>query len=176
VPLAASLLTAGLLARSAGVDWIPPGASQQSNTYRNLSTYYAGAWQAWTGRHSWSEWESEWDLRAPADTAVADWLRQHGFRGARAVVWSSDAWPYLLAELPVLLPTPPIYNNEVLLGSNGEVTNRVRDLQPAIIVTEVDDLANFSEITALLQSSYREVFSSTLDHVYLRNDLAVPGT
>jgi hypothetical protein len=175
-PLAASLLTAGLLARSAGVEWIPVGASQYMNSYRNLSTYYAGAWQVWTGRHTWTEWESEWDLRSPADTATAGWLRDHGFRGARAVVWSSDAWPYLLADLPVLLPTPPIYNNEVLLGANGEVTNRVRALSPAIILAEADDLAYFGEITPLLQSDYREVFSSTLDHVYLRNDLALPGS
>jgi hypothetical protein len=174
VPLAASLLTAGLLARSAGVDWIPPGASQQSNTYRNLSTYYAGAWEVATGRHTWTEWEAEFDLRAPADTASATWLREHGFRGARAVVWSSDAWPYLLADLPVLLPTAPIYNDMVLLGSNGEVTNRVRALHPAILLTEDDDVATFGEITPLLQSDYREVFSSTVDHVFLRNDLTVP--
>jgi hypothetical protein len=175
-PLAASLLTAGLLARSAGVDWIPAGASQDSNGYRNLETYYAGAWQVATGRHSWTEWESEFDLRAPADSAAAEWLREHGFRGARAVVWSSDAWPYLLADLPVLLPTAPIYNNEVLLGSNGEVTNRVRTLRPSIILAESDDLAYFSEIQPLLHSDYREVFSSTVDHVFLRNDLDVPSS
>jgi hypothetical protein len=175
-PLAAGLLTAGLLGRSAGVDWIPPGASQDSNGYRNLETYYAGAWQVATGRHSWTEWESEFDLRAPADTASAEWLRQHGFRGARAIVWSSDAWPYLLADLPVLLPTAPIYNDQVLLGSNGEVTNRVRALRPSIILAEVDDLAYFPEITTLLRSDYREVFSSTVDHVYLRNDLDIPAS
>jgi Dolichyl-phosphate-mannose-protein mannosyltransferase len=176
VTLAASLLTAGLLARSAGVDWIPPGASLGSNAYRNLETYYPGAWAALTGAHSWSEWESEFDLRAPADTATAQWLREHGFRGARAVVWSSDAWPYLLADLPVLLPTAPIYNDMVLLGSNGEVTNRVRALRPAIILAESDDLAAFPEITPLLTSDYREVFASTVDRVYLRNDLDVPAS
>jgi len=174
VPLAASLVAAGLLARSAGLDWIPAAASLGSNGYRNLETYYPGAWQAATGGHSWSEWEAEFDLRAPADTATAEWLLAHGFRGARAVVWSSDAWPYLLADLPVLLPTAPIYNNEVLLGSNGEVTNRVRALRPAIILAESDDLANYPEIEVLLKSDYREVFSSTVDHVMLRDDLSVP--
>ncbi len=175
-PLAAALLSAGLLARSAGVDWIPPGASLNSNGYRNLETYYPGAWAAATGAHSWSEWESEFDLRSTADRVTSQWLREHGFAAARAVVWSSDAWPYLLADLPVLLPTGPIYNDMVLLGSNGEVTNRVRSLRPAIILAESDDVANFPEITALLQSDYREVFSSTVDHVYLRNDLGVPTT
>jgi len=176
VPLTASLLTAGLLARSAGLDWIPPAASNGSNAYRNFETYYPGAWAALTGAHSWSDWESEFDLRASADTATAAWLREHGFRGARAVVWSSDAWPYLLADLPVLLPTAPIYNDMVLLGSNGEVTNRVRALRPAIILAESDDVAAFPEITSLLKSDYREVYASTVDHVYLRNDLDVPAS
>jgi hypothetical protein len=175
-PLAASLLTAALLARSAGVDWIPQGASQGMNGYRNLETYYAGAWQVATGRHIWTEWESEFDVRAPADAAVSQWLREHGYSGARAVVWSSDAWPYLLADLPVLLPTAPIYNDQILLGSNGEVTNRVRALGPSIILTESDDLTYYPEITTLLKSDYRQVFSSTVDTVYLRNDLDAPAS
>jgi hypothetical protein len=175
-PLAASLLTAALLARSAGVDWIPPGASQGMNGYRNLETYYAGAWQVVTGRHTWTEWELEFDQRAPADYAASQWLRRHGYSGARAVVWSSDAWPYLLADLPVLLPTAPIYNDQVLLGSNGEVTDRVRALGPSIILAEADDLAYFPEIVPLLKSDYREVFSSTVDHVFLRNDLDAPAS
>jgi Dolichyl-phosphate-mannose-protein mannosyltransferase len=175
-PLVGGLLLAGVLARSAGVEWIPEGASSGMNTYRNLSTYYAGAFQAWSGRHTWSSWEAEWDLRAPADTAVSTWIREHGLAGHSAVVWSSDAWPYLLADLPVLLPTPPIYNNESLLQSNGGVTKRVAQLQPEIIVTEEDDLAYFSDIQPLLQSNYHEVYRSTLDRVYIRSDLSVPSS
>ncbi|HEV7679803.1 MAG TPA: hypothetical protein VGQ42_14665 [Candidatus Dormibacteraeota bacterium] len=174
-PLVGGLLLAGVLARSAGVEWIPEGASSGMNTYRNLSTYYVGAFQAWTGQHTWSSWEAEWDLRAPADTAVSTWIREHGLAGHSAVVWSSDAWPYLLADLPVLLPTPPIYNNESLLQSNGGVTKRVAQLRPEIIVTEEDDLAYFSDIQPLLLSSYREVYRSTLDRVYIRSDLSVPS-
>jgi hypothetical protein len=174
-PLVVAMLVAGVLARSAGVEWIPAAASSGMNSYRNLSTYYVGAFEAATRMHSWSSWEAEWDLRAPADTAVAGWLRDHGLAGHRAVVWSSDAWPYLLADLPVLLPTPPIYNNVSLLQSNGGVTNRVAQLQPEIILTEEDDLAGFSDITPLLKSSYHEVFRSTLDTIYLRNDLVVAG-
>jgi len=176
VPMATAVLVAGLMARSAGVDWIPHFDSGGMNGYRTLSTYYVGAMQAMTGRLDWADWEKQWDDRAPADTAVAAWLRQHGLAGHRAVVWSSDAWPYLLADLPVLLPTAPIYNDETLLGENGQVTNRVRQLEPEIIVTSDDAVATFPEITELLKSRYREVYASAPDHVFLRDGVAVPGS
>lgn len=176
IPIVAAVLVAGLMARSAGVDWIPHLDSGGMNGYRNLSTYYVGAMQAMTGRLDWSDWEKQWDDRAPADTAVSAWLREHGLAGHSAVVWSSDAWPYLLADLPVLLPTAPIYNDETLLGENGQVTNRVRQLEPEIIVTSDDAVATFPEITELLKSRYREVYASAPDHVFLRDGIAVPGS
>jgi len=175
-PLVAAVVIAGLMARSAGVDWIPHWDSGSTNGYRTLSTYYVGAMEAWTGHLSWTDWEQQWDNRAPADTAVSAWLREHGLSGHRAVVWSSDAWPYLLADLPVLLPTAPIYNDEVLLGQNGEVTDRVRLLEPEIIVTSDDAVATFPEINPLVKSHYREVFASAPDHVFLRDGDAVPGS
>jgi Dolichyl-phosphate-mannose-protein mannosyltransferase len=175
-PLLAAVVLAGLMARSAGVDWIPNAASAGMNGYRTLSTYYVGAMEAMTGRLDWSDWEKQWDDRAPADTAVSTWLREHGLAGQSAVVWSSDAWPYLLADLPVLLPTPPIYNDRVLLGSNGEVTDRVRALAPEIILTSDDAVATFPEISKLVQAQYHQVFSSLPDRVYLRNGTALPGS
>ena len=48
--------------------------------------------------------------------AAADWVRSNGLAGHSAVVWSNDAWPYLLSDLPLMLPTPPIYNDMTLLG------------------------------------------------------------
>jgi len=175
LPLAAAVLISGLLARSAGVDWVPNLASAGSNGYRNLSTYYAGAFEVATGQLDWTSWEKQWDDRAAADTAVADWLRSHGLAGHSAVVWSSDAWVYLLADLPVLLPTPPIYNNFPLLGTNGEVTERVATLAPEIIVTSDNDVDTFPEINSLLKSRYHLVFTAGPDHVYLRDGVSVGG-
>jgi hypothetical protein len=174
-PMIAAMVLSGLMARSAGVDWIPNAASAGMNGYRTLSTYYVGAAEAWTGWLGWTAWEKQWDDRAPADSAVAAWLRQQGLAGHRAVVWSSDAWPYLLADLPVLLPTAPIYNDEVLLGANGEVTDRVAALAPEIILTSDDAILSFPEITRLLKTQYHEVYTSTPDHVFLRNGVAIPG-
>lgn len=175
LPLAAAVVIGGLMARSAGVDWLPNLASAGSNGYRNLTTYYFGAAEVLTGRLDWTSWEKQWDDRAPADTAVGDWLRSHNLAGHSAVVWSSDAWPYLLADLPVLLPTPPIYNNFPLLGTNGEVTARVAGLAPEIIVTSDSDVAAFPEINSLLKSRYHMVFTAGPDHVYLRDGVTTDG-
>jgi hypothetical protein len=35
-------------------------------------------------------------------------------------------------------------------------------------------VATFPEISTLVKSHYREVFTSALEHVYLRDDLTVP--
>lgn len=168
-PLVAAVVVAGLMARSAGVDWVPNWASADSNGYRTLTTYYFGALEAMTGHLSWSDWEKQWDDRSPADTAVSDWIRAHNLAGQSAVVWSSDAWPYLIADLRLMLPTPPIYNNFELLGQNGEVTSRVAALAPEIILTSDNDVAEFPEIQSLLNSNYHQVFSAGPDHVFLRN-------
>ena len=175
VPLVAAVVVAGLMARSAGIDWLPNLASAGSNGYRTLTTYYFGGVEALAGSLDWPAWEAQWDDRAPADTAVAAWLRSHGLAGNSAVVWSSDSWLYLLADLPVLLPTPPIYNNFALLGTNGEVTARVAALAPRIILTSDNDVIAFPEITNLLKSRYRQVFSTGPDHVFLRDDVATAG-
>ena len=171
-PLLAAVIVGGLMARSAGVDWVPSWGTAYANGYRTLTTYYFGAFEAMTGQLAWIDWESQWDDRSPADTITAAWLRQHGWAGHSAVVWSSDAWPYLLSDLPVLLPTPPIYNDFALLGTNGEVTNRVATIAPEIILTSDNDVLAFPEIQSLLNSRYRLVFTTGPDHVYLRDDVA----
>jgi hypothetical protein len=172
----AAVVIAGLMARSAGADWAPNLASADSNGYRTLTTYYFGAFEAMTGRLTWTAWEQQLDDRAPSDSAVAVWLRSHNLAGHGAVVWSSDAWPYLLADLPVLLPTPPIYNNFAVLGTNGEVTARVATLAPEIILTSDNEVAAFPEIETLLKSHYHQVFSNGPDHVFLRDDVASAGS
>ena len=55
------------------------------------------------------------------DAEVVAWVTRNGFSGDTAVVWSYDAWVYALANLQIIMPTPPIYNDEVLLGSGGPV-------------------------------------------------------
>src|SRR5205814_1659770 len=66
-------------------------------------------------------WSAQLDIRSPADEATAAWIREHRLSQSSAVIWSSSAWLYLLADLPLALPTAPIYNNVVLLGSASAV-------------------------------------------------------
>ena len=73
------------------------------------------------------------------------------------MAWSSDAWLYVIADLPLGLPTPPIDNDEVLLGSQDKLAQAVAVLDPDMIITGDDALTGFSEIKPLLSSLYRAV-------------------
>ncbi|MGH7776088.1 MAG: hypothetical protein ACREPI_02790, partial [Candidatus Dormibacterales bacterium] len=125
-------------------------------------------WPAAVASGSLPRWELILDARAPSDTAAARWIRAHGYAGARAVVWSSDAWPYLLGDLPLQLPTAPIYNDVVLMGSGGAVAARVAALDPLVIVAETDDVRTWPDIEPLLRSRYRLAFVTFRDLVYVR--------
>jgi hypothetical protein len=70
------------------------------------------------------------------------------------------------------MPTPPIYNDEVLLGQNGEVETYVDDLQPEVIVVAADAQAQFPEIQTLLATSrYQRMFESDPEVVWIRSDV-----
>ena len=169
---AAGLGVAGLLARTAGVDWVPQGASQGGNASRTLADYYVGALGVVAGREPLANWRDGFDDRVAADEGAAAWIRGHGLSGHSAVVWSSDAWPYLEAGLPVLLRTAPIYNDEVLLGQGGPVAERVRSLAPDLVLTADDAVGLFPEITPVLTDGYHQVARFGTDTVWVRNDLA----
>jgi len=160
---AATLISVGL-AQGTGVDWIPPSSSQP-----NLVGYYGGFAAVAARNRSLDDWRDSFDVRVAPDAQVAAWLDESGLSKARAVVWSSDAWLYLLADLDELMPTPPIYNNFVLLGSEGQVSAYVEDARPEIIVTDDLDTASFPEILPLLLRDYTQVFSAGLEHVWVLN-------
>jgi hypothetical protein len=120
-----------------------------------------------TGRLPSSSTLDVLDQRAPADRAVAGFLREYGLNRCRTVVWSSDAWVYLLAGIPVRLRTAPIYNDVVLEGE-AKTLAQVQALDPTVIVVSHDALANWPAIEGLLQSRYQLVFSMYPDQVYVR--------
>ena len=171
-PQLAGVLIASLMASVAGLDWLPlvtlaPGATH------TLSQYYGGAVQAALSSNGWTAWGNNFDARVEGDTDVVDWLTQHGLRGATAVIWSSDAWVYALADLQVVLPTPPIYNDEVLLGFNGPAEEAVANARPVVIVTAEDSLQQYPEIARLLDGvQYVNEFQSYPDTVWVRSDMA----
>ena len=169
LPALAGLVLAASLARVTGLDWIPAAApSPAQNATRTLTQYYVGAVQA-AVRGDDGDWDEEFDSHVPADQAIAGWLGTHGYEGASAVVWSSDAWVYSLADLTVLMPTPPIYNDEVLFGNNGPVAQEVAMLKPTLIIVSADAENQWPEISSLLVGgTYTRVYGSGSESVWLR--------
>ena len=120
--LVAGTVLAAAGAASAGLDWVDviDGSSH------NVLVYYGGAASVLTGGQSLEAYQDNFDYRVPEDTAVSAWIGAHGLDGSSAVVWSADAWLYDDNQLQLVLPTPPIYNDESLLGNHGPVARRGR--------------------------------------------------
>ena len=151
----------------AGADWLVPGDAGSGG----LVAYYGGAVATLTHRQSLTAYQDAFDRRVGEDAAVASWISGHGLDGTTAVVWSADAWLYSENHLQLLLPTPPIYNDEVLLGETGQVAQRVRELRPELIVTDASSVAEFPDITPVLEAGYTQVARSGGEIVWLRNDV-----
>ena len=171
-PQLAGLGIVAAMASVAGLDWMPNAVPMSINATRTLQQYYGGAITSALQISNKSDWDNDFDWRVAADEAVASWLKDKGLAGTSAVVWSSDSWLYSLADLPVLMPTPPIYNDEVLLGINGEVETYVDGLQPEVIVVAADAKAQFPEIQKLLIASrYQAVYAIDPEVVWVRTDV-----
>ena len=105
------------------------------------------------------------------DAKVAAWVVRNGFSGDTAVVWSYDAWIYALANLQIIMPTPPIYNDEVLLGSGGPVETYVAAKQPVLIMVDIDSQVLYPEILKLLDSGeYIKEYTTYPYTVWVRAD------
>jgi len=169
-PQVAGVAIAGIMASVAGFDWLPL-VSLASGSTHSMSQYYVGAVPAALSATDRTTWDDEFDARVAGDAAVVAWLGDKGLDGSSAVVWSSDAWVYALANLEILLPTPPIYNDEVLLGFHGPVEQFVAVARPVVIVTAHDALQQYPEILKLLDGvSYVNEFESYPDAVWVRAD------
>ena len=170
--LLAGTVLAAVGASVAGLDWVipAPGSTQ------SLANYYLGGVSLLTGGESLHQWQDHFDYRVVEDRQVASWMDAHGLRGSSAVIWSADAWLYELADVPLLLPTPPIYNDEVLLGDQGQVAQRVSDLDPHVVVTEGESRAQWPEIDPVLAAGYEEADESGSEIVWVRDDLVATVT
>jgi 4-amino-4-deoxy-L-arabinose transferase-like glycosyltransferase len=171
-PQVAGVAIAGVMASVAGFDWLPLVTLAPGSTH-TMSQYYVGAVPAAFSSTDRTTWDNEFDARVAGDRAVVAWLDDKGLEGSSAVVWSSDAWVYALANLEILLPTPPIYNDEVLLGFHGPVEEFVAGARPVVIVTAHDALQQYPEISKLLNGVlYINEFESYPDAVWVRADSA----
>ncbi|HEY2704150.1 MAG TPA: glycosyltransferase family 39 protein [Candidatus Dormibacteraeota bacterium] len=170
-PLAAGAVLAGAQASVTGLDWDPLGLAGVQSPAPTLGTYYMGGLRTLLGREDRVTWTTDFDDKVLADARSSAWIRAHGWSGHRAVLWSSDAWPYILADLPLLLPTAPIYNDIVLAGSHQALVAQVAALDPEVILSQDFDLVVFPEVSTLLERRYRQVFADFPDAVWIRSDL-----
>jgi 4-amino-4-deoxy-L-arabinose transferase-like glycosyltransferase len=165
------LVGAILMARVAGFDWVPVTPSATNS--HTLSDYYGGAVVAAFDPNWRTEWLDHFDYRVAGDARAAAWITSHGLSGDTAVVWSYDAWVYALANLQIVMPTPPIYNDEVLLGYGGPVEQYVARQRPVLIVVDAGGQKLFPEIGTLLAGGqYVKEFESYPDSVWVRADVA----
>jgi 4-amino-4-deoxy-L-arabinose transferase-like glycosyltransferase len=167
----AGLVIAIVTAKVAGVDWLPiPPSASNSHT---MSDYYGGAVVAVFNPTFRTQWLDDFDYRVAGDAKVSAWIVSRGFGGDTAVVWSYDAWVYALANLQIDMPTPPIYNDEVLLGYGGPVEQYVANKRPVLIVVDAVAQALYPEIGKLLASgAYVNEYESYPDTVWVRADRA----
>jgi 4-amino-4-deoxy-L-arabinose transferase-like glycosyltransferase len=166
--LVLAAVLAGALAAVAGVEWPLVNVGEVDHT---LGYYYGGALSTLTRGESLTAYQQNFDYRVPEDRAVATWISAHGLDGTPAVVWSSDTWLYDLDDLQLMLPTPPIYNDAVLAGSDEQLAQEVAGLAPEIVVTEGESVTALPEITSVLDNGYQAVDQSGTEIVWLRGDL-----
>lgn len=152
-----------------------------ANTVRNgatladpgsVLTYYRGAAGVATGRWTLEDWQRTFNRQVVNDQAACGYITSHHLAGARAVVWASDAWPYLECDLQLGMPTAPIYNDEILLGCRGPVADRVAAFDPEVIITANQSVRQYPEIRGLLAARYHRVLRSGSTSVWLLD----PGT
>lgn len=161
--LAGVLLSAGIWGALIATD------QPQNNFYTGgrTVTYYPMVIGRGLGIVSQTAYVDYYSPRAAAEAAAARWIRAHGLRGARAVVWSSDSWAYLLVPLTSVMPAPPIYKDYEWLGQARLLRRLVRE-RPELILATYDALRAYGPLLPILHRSYVEVESSTHGSLWRR--------
>jgi 4-amino-4-deoxy-L-arabinose transferase-like glycosyltransferase len=170
--LVVGTLLAAAGASAAGMDWV----DIINQNPHNVFNYYGGAASVLTRGQSLEAYQDQFDYRVPEDSAVSAWISAHGLDGSSAVVWSADAWLYDDNQLQLILPTPPIYNDESLLGNYGPVARRVAELDPEVVVTEGEARQSYPEINSVLTAGYREVDQSGTEIVWVQDGMVAAVT
>jgi hypothetical protein len=124
-----------------------------------------------TGSLSASTYVQIYDQRASAVDDAVQWVKKNHLSGSTAVVWSPDAWAYLLGRLQPVLPGPTIYTDHLWLGQQ-ELLKRVQQERPVVVILTSDSYTQFGPILPLLQRGYTEVEASAQGELWVRSDVA----
>ncbi|MGH7609607.1 MAG: hypothetical protein ACREOD_06700 [Candidatus Dormibacteria bacterium] len=165
--LAATLLVSGM--------WAAVLASGLSGgslfTVKLTAQYYPAFVGRYTGAISPVTYVSLYDQRAVAEHQAVAWVRENGLGGQTAVVWSPDSWAYLLGDLKPILPVPPIYMDQLWLGTTT-LLDRVKADRPVVIILTSDSYNQYGPIEPVLRADYTEVQSLDQGQVWIRSDVA----
>jgi 4-amino-4-deoxy-L-arabinose transferase-like glycosyltransferase len=140
-------------------------------TVKLTGEYYPAFVGDLTGALTPAEYVAVFDQRALAEHQAVTWIDENHLTGSTAVVWSADAWAYLLGGLQPILPEPTIYMNDALLGTK-ELLHRVQVQQPVVVILTSDAYTAYGPIVPLLEHSYTEVQDSANGQLWIRSDVA----
>jgi hypothetical protein len=163
LPLVAALLVATAL-------WVEVVASQVSAgslyTVEREGTYLPLFVERATGQISADQYTVDYNTEALGERLAVAWIDQHHLRGATAVVWSVDAWAYILANLKPEVPATPIYVDSDWLGTN-KLIRLVKAARPELVVLTPDAASAFGPIQPLLDRDYHRVERSAHGSVWI---------
>jgi hypothetical protein len=148
------------------------GVSSGSLFTLKLTGEYYPAFVGWlTGDVSETSYVMVYDPRALEEHEAVTWIRQNHLAGSTAVIWSPDAWAYLLGRLEPILPEPTIYMNSSLLGTNA-LLQRISRERPVVVLVTSDSYTQYGHIVPLLRRDYTEVQASTNGELWVRSNVA----
>ncbi|MHB1500936.1 MAG: ArnT family glycosyltransferase [Candidatus Dormibacteria bacterium] len=161
------VVLAGLLACSMWGQILATEGGLASYTTGLTMGYYQNFAAHALGQKSQVSYENYFDYRVAAERQAALWIDEHGLRGQTALLWSSDAWAYLLADVHPAVPTPALYVDEMWLGSAG-VMDWVEAKRPVVVVTTPSSLQVYPQIVPYLEQFYVEVYHPYEAQVWVR--------
>ncbi len=161
------VVVAGLLACSMWGQILATEGGLASYTTGLTFGYYQNFAAHALGKESQVSYDNYFDYRVAGERQAARWIDQHGLRGQMALVWSSDAWAYLLADVRPAVPAPALYVDEMWLGSAG-VMDWVEAERPVVVVTTPSSLRVYPQIVPYLKQFYVEVYHPHESEVWVR--------
>lgn len=167
VALLAGLAITGNLAMIVAHDWTI------GDSRHWLNHYYRGFAAVAFHRQSMTTWQDAFDARVWSDRGIVAYVDAHGMRGPDTVVFSSDAWPYLEGDIPLVLPAGPIY---VDLHLNENLPQRLERMNPPVVVVCWWDVWNHPDMGRVLRARYHKVYSYGVDRVWVRDGTSVPSS
>jgi 4-amino-4-deoxy-L-arabinose transferase-like glycosyltransferase len=164
--LVIGLLLTSRLAAVVGHDWTI------SEGRRWLNHYYRGFAAVAFQRQSLTTWQNAFDARVRSDRGIVAYVDAHSLQRPNTVVFSSDAWPYLEANIPLSLRAGPIYVDNHLYAN---LPQHVENMNPQVIVVCWWDVWGHPPMGKILRARYHMVYSYGVDRVWVRDGSSVSG-